>query len=289
MRPRPSGTVAQRIDLHVHTSASDGALAPAELVALAAGEGVEVLAITDHDTTAGLAEAEAAAADFGITLVPGIELNTDFEGGSADVLGYLFDRTDPDLQGLLAAIRNTRVTRARTMVERLRELGSSVTYDDVLAMAGNGAVGRPHVARALVSEGFVADVGEAFRLYIGQGGPAYAPRYKLLPVDACRAIRAAGGVPALAHPVPPNDPFSDPKRLRFFLPPLVAAGLGGLECYYSGYTVKVNRWLEALAWHFKLVPTGGSDYHGPWRPEKPLGGVLVPPDTVERLRSALAD
>ncbi len=278
--------MAHAVDLHTHTTASDGALTPSELVALAAAEGIEILAITDHDTTEGLAAAEAAAADLGLTLVPGVELNTDYDGGSADILGYFFDCASPELQTLLATIRAARVTRARAMVEKLRLLGSRVTYDDVLRYAGDGAVGRPHVARALVEEGFVADVGAAFRRYIGNGGPAYAPRYKLLPADACRAIRAAGGVPSLAHPVPPDDPYSDPKRLRTFLPPLVAAGLGGLECYYSGYTAKVNRWLEALAWHFKLVPTGGSDFHGPWRPDKPLGGVDVPRDTVDRLLAA---
>jgi 3',5'-nucleoside bisphosphate phosphatase len=274
------------IDLHTHTTASDGALAPVALVELAAELGVEVLAITDHDTTAGWDEAAEVAADHGIQLVPGIELNTDYDGGSADVLGYFFDPSDPDLQGLLTAIRDVRVNRARRMVEKLQAMGSVITYDDVLAYAGAGAVGRPHVAQALVAEGFVADVGEAFQRYIGNGGPAYAPRYKLGPADACRAIRAAGGVPSLAHPVPPNDPYSDPKRLRAFLPELVAAGLGGLECYYSGYTVKVNRWLEALAWYFKLVPTGGSDFHGAWRPDKPLAGVAVPADTVARLRAA---
>jgi hypothetical protein len=277
-----------RIDLHTHTTASDGSLAPAELVTAAIEVGITHLAITDHDTTQGLLAARPAAAEQGLTLVPGIELSTEYDGGTADILGYCFDPDDTTLQALLATIRDERATRATVMVQRLRALGSGITDADVLAIAGEGSIGRPHVAQALVAEGFVSTVGEAFHRYIGDGGPAHAARYKLAPEEACRVIRRAGGVPALAHPVPPGDPYSDPKRLRSFLPSLVAAGLGGLECYYSGYTAKVCRWLDALAWHFKLVPTGGSDYHGPWRPDRPLGGVDLPPDTVDRLLAEAA-
>ncbi|RIL08555.1 PHP domain-containing protein [bacterium] len=276
-----------RIDLHAHTTASDGSLAPRELVALAAAHGVTHLAVTDHDTTAGLAEAAAAAQDLGITLVPGIELSTEADGISTDILGYFVDPAAPALQAVLARIRTVRQTRVVTMVERLRELGAPITLDDVYAFAGaDTAIARPHVARALVAAGFVDDVPDAFRRYIGRHGPAYAERYKLTAPEACRLVRAAGGVPVVAHPTPPNDPLSDPKRLRTYLPPLVEAGLGGLECYYPGYPRKVNRWLEALAWHFRLVPTGGTDYHGAWRASPPPGGVDVPPDTVARLWAA---
>ncbi len=276
-----------RIDLHTHTTASDGSLAPRELVALAAAGGVTHLAVTDHDTTAGLAAAEAEARARGIAFVTGIELSSEADGIATDILGYFIDPAAPALQAVLARIRDVRQARAATMVARLRDLGAPITLDDVHAFAGpDTAVARPHVARALVAAGFVADVPEAFRRYIGRHGPAYAERYKLTPAEACGLIRAAGGVPVVAHPTPPGNPFSDPKHLRTYLPPLVEAGLGGLECHYPGYTRRVSRWLEALAWHFKLVPTGGTDYHGPWRASPAPGTVDVPPDTVARLAAA---
>lgn len=280
-----------RIDLHTHTSASDGVLAPADLVALAARQGVTHLAITDHDTTAGLPEASHAARAHGISLITGIELSTEHPSPAGteqtDILGYGFDPDHAALQALLVQIREARRERAARMVAGLRTLGAPIDMDAVLALAGDAdSIGRPHLARALAATGFVASIDEAFRRYIGRGGPAFVPRYKLAPEEACRIIRAAGGVPSVAHPVPPGNPLSDPKRLRHFLPPLVEAGLGGLECYYFRYTRRVNRWLAALAEHFGLVPTGGTDYHGPWRANPPPGGVEVPPETVERLRAA---
>ncbi|MFN2250743.1 MAG: PHP domain-containing protein [Anaerolineae bacterium] len=275
-----------RIDLHTHSTASDGALAPADLVAAAASAGVGVLALTDHDTTAGYEEAMRAGARYGVEIVPGVELGCGNGHEQTDILGYYFYPGDDDLQRLLTDIVTARESRAERMVERLRDLGATITSEQVAALAAGGSVGRPHVARALVDTGFVPDVPSAFREYIGPGRPAYADRYRLTPEEACRAVRAAGGVPVLAHPVPPADPWSDPKGLRSFLPPLVEAGLGGLECYYPGYSAKVVRWLEALAWHFGLVPTGGSDYHGPWREGMGIGCVDVPPDVPERLRAA---
>jgi 3',5'-nucleoside bisphosphate phosphatase len=281
-----------RIDLHTHTTASDGQLAPADLVAYARERGVGVLGITDHDTVGGIAEARTTGERLGVEVVAGVELNTDLDLAGpdgpdhADILGYLVDLADPAFARLLHDIRAARQTRARAMVDRLRALDATITYADVDALAAGGAVGRPHVARALVDSRFVPDIATAFRLYIGRGGPAYADRYRLGAADACRAVRAAGGVPVLAHPVPPANPWSDPLHLRTFLPPLVEAGLGGLECYYPGYTARVKRWLEALAWHFKLVPTGGSDFHGPWRNDREVGMVDLPADTLDRLRSA---
>ena len=278
------------IDLHTHTRVSDGELSPGALVSLAAEIGLTVLGITDHDTTEGIPEAVAVAGGLGVTVVPGVELNCDIEiagkSGHADILGYFIDIEDRKLRDLLETILAARDQRARTMVSRLQALGAAIDFEDVAALSGGGAVGRPHVAQALVASGFVPDVATAFHEYIGRDGPAYADRYRLAPVDACRVVRAAGGVPVLAHPVPPGDPWSDPKRLRHFLPPLVDAGLGGLECYYPGYTRRVNRWLGALSHHFGLVPSGGSDYHGAWRIENELGAVEVPPDTVDRLRQA---
>ncbi|MCB0216550.1 MAG: PHP domain-containing protein [Caldilineae bacterium] len=274
-----------RIDLHTHSRASDGSLRPSELVEAAAVQGVRQLGLTDHDTTDGLAEAAESAARQGIELVTGIELTTDDGERQADILGYFYDPEHAGLREILGRMREARVERAREMVDRLRRLGAELDYAAVAELAGSGVVTRPHVAHAMVASGFVLDVDEAFRRYIARGRPAFVDRYRLTPPAACELIRAAGGVPVLAHPVPNGNPYSDPLRLRSFLPGLVEAGLGGLECYYWRYTRRVNRWLEALAWHHRLVPSGGSDYHGPWRANR-LGAVEVPEGTVERLRAA---
>lgn len=274
------------IDLHAHTNASDGTLAPADLVALAARSGVTTLAITDHDTTDAIRPARAAAEAAGVALIPGIEMSTEDQRGDHDILGYFVDIDDPAYQSLLSTIREHRHARAIAIVDRLREAGAPIALDDVLGYADGGSIGRPHVAHALVAAGWAEDVGDAFRRYLARGRSAYAARYRLSPAEACAAIRAAGGVPVLAHPTPPGNPWSDPKRLRTMLGPLADDGLGGLECYYTGYTARVNRWLVVLAEHFGLVPTGGSDFHGPHRPHNVLGAVRVPDDTVERLRAA---
>ncbi len=275
------------VDLHAHTTASDGALDPAALVALAAERGLAALALTDHDTTAGYDEACAAGTTLGVEIIAAVEINTtDAQGGHTDILGYLLNVRDRPLQSLLSDIRDARIVRAQRMVSLLQALGARLDYEDVLRHAGTGAVGRPHVARALAEAGFVDSVGAAFQRYIGNDGPAYVDRFKITPAEACRVVRAAGGVPVVAHPVPPRDPFSDPKKLRSYLGPLVDAGLGGLECRYPGYRAGVVRWLESLASFFELVPTGGSDFHGPWRPENALGGVLVRYETITRLRDA---
>jgi predicted metal-dependent phosphoesterase TrpH len=258
-------------------------------MALAAQLGVAVVAITDHDTVDGLREGEIAASRESITLIPGIELNCDLEDCQADVLGYFVRPECPSLQGILSKIQDARVSRAREMVSRLQALGAPIEYHRVEDLAGSGVVTRPHVARVLVDVGFVPDVGAAFRKYIGHSGAAYVDRFRLSPREACQVIRRAGGVPTLAHPVPPAAPRSDPLHLRRFLPELVESGLGGLECHYPGYSAAVIRWLETLADHFGLVPTGGSDYHGSWRPHISLGCVDVPPEAVSRLEELAGD
>lgn len=286
---------ADRIDLHTHSTASDGELSPSDLVAAAVAAGVTVLALTDHDTLAGVPEAACAAEGSGIEIIPAVEIGCQTEdGGITDILGYFVDGADPGLQALFERIRRGRLERAREMVERLRRLGVAVTIDDVAAVAGAAPIGRPHVAQALAASGAVRDARDAFATLIGVGGPAYVPRLRLQPDEACAVIRAAGGVPSMAHPVPPpraakrTGAGRDPKRLRECLPGLVEAGLGGLECHYPGYGPSTVRWLTALADHHGLVPTGGSDFHGPCRPEQGLGCVDVPRESVERLRRSSA-
>lgn len=275
------------IDLHSHSTASDGSLTPTELVRAAAHAGVSHLGLTDHDSMDGLAEAQAAAAGLGLTVIPGVELSTEHDGLTSDILGYFPDPAHGGLAEHFAATRLEREGRAAGMVDHLQRLGADIDLARVQALAPGGLITRPHVAQALVETGFVLDRAEAFRRYIGQGRPAYVARVKLSPEDACALLRAAGGVPVLAHPVPPYRAFADPKGLLRLLPRLAAAGLGGLECHYPGYSARTIRWLEVLADANGLVPTGGSDHHGPWRPNNPLGGVrTVPADTVERLWAA---
>ncbi len=279
----PIAELPTRVDLHTHTTASDGDLTPSELLARASELGLYAVSITDHDTVSGLREGAVAAAEHGVELVPGIELNCEMVDGHADVLGYFIEPSSPRLVEVLARIRSARFERARGMVRALRRLGASIEYEDVLRLAGDGVVARPHVARALADSGFVPDVAAAFRDLIGRTGPAYVDRYRLSPQDGCRLIRDSGGVPSLAHPVPVGNPRLDPLSLRRFLPELVQSGLGGLECRYPGYSASVTRWLETLAEANGLIPTGGSDFHGDWRPQNPLGGVDVDYQTVKLL------
>jgi predicted metal-dependent phosphoesterase TrpH len=269
-----------RIELHCHTTASDGALAPAALVALAHAAEITTLAITDHDTVAGLPEARAAAGPLGITILPGCEFGCELADGEVHLLAYLFDDTDPVLTATLAGLRTARRERGRAMVARLNALGVPVTWERVQAIAGQGAVGRPHVAQALIEGGWVTDTDDAFARYIGWGGPAYVPRARISPPEVIRLVAAAGGVVSVAHPahIPDLEPF---------LATLVPHGLVGLETYYGDYPPATVAWLAGLAARFDLVPTGGSDYHG--RAIKDHGALGaradVPPDTVERLRA----
>jgi hypothetical protein len=278
-----------RADLHAHTTVSDGTLTPRELVKLAGRKGLAVLGITDHDTTDGVPEALEVGQELGIWIVPGLEINTDTENGHIDILGYFVNIRNRELQETLSRIRDARYYRAKRMVEKLRELGHPISFDRVLALSVEGTVGRPHVARALLEAGHVSTISEAFDLYIGRHGPAYADRYRMSPEEACALVRQAGGIPSLAHPVPTSDPFSNPKNLNQLLAALREAGLGAMECYYPGYTPDVSAWLLDLAERFDLVPTGGSDFHGAAKPGIELGMVDVPLECVERLREAISN
>ncbi len=273
-------------DLHAHTTVSDGTLRPRELVQLAAEKGLAAVGITDHDTTDGIEEARAAGAELGVWVVPGIELNTDTSDGHVDVLGYFIDVKNEVFQDMLARIRDARYYRAKKMVEKLRHLGRPISFERVLELSTEGAVGRPHVAQALLEAGHVSSIGEAFDLYIGRHGPAYAERFRMSPQEACELVRQAGGVPSLAHPVPVGDPFADPKELNGLLSALRGAGLGAMECYYPGYTPDVSEWLLGVAGQFDLIPTGGSDFHGATKPDIELGMVGVPLEHVKRLQNA---
>ena len=265
------------VDLHLHTTASDGAFSPKRIVQMALDAGLRAVAITDHDSTDGVEEAIAAAAGTGLAVIPGVEISSDLPQGEAHILGYFLDSHNPELVELLATLRKARWERAQRMVEKLGALGMPVSWDRVAAIANGGAVGRPHVARALMEAGHVSSVQDAFALYIGREGPAYVDRYKLTPVEVTQAVVRWGGLPVLAHP-------SFVMDLTGLLSHLVPAGLVGLEVYYTGYPPEVTANLLRLARSNGLVGTGGSDFHGrSVVAGAVLGSVGVPYSVVEEL------
>ncbi len=268
------------IDLHTHSTASDGIYSPTELLQRAKDSGLRVLALTDHDSTGGLDEAAQAARKLDIDFIPGIEINTDVSGGEVHVLGYFPEYQRPAFQAVLQVLRDARERRGQRMVELLNEHGINIAWERVRQIA-QGAVGRPHVAKALLEAGYVQTIGEAFDKYIGKGCYAYVPRYKLTPEDAVGLITSANGLPVIAHPA--DLPGID--ELRNWLPGLCEAGMVGLETYYGPYTPEQEQTLRALADEYDLIPTGGSDFHGPGIHPTPLGGRPVPYETVERLKA----
>ena len=273
--PRPA------IDLHTHSTYSDGLLAPAELVREAAARGVRVLALTDHDTVAGIPEARAAGERFGVEIIPGVELSAAFEsGGEVHLLGYAFDVADTTLLERLAGYARARAERMERMVARLNEIGVPIDPRRVRQLAGHGTVGRPHLARALIEAGYARDLPDAFDRYIGAGKPAYVPRPRVDPAEAIALVRAAGGVPVLAHPYSVGD-------VERALDCLVPAGLAGMEVDYGEYASEDREALRRIAARRGLIATGGSDYHGPdARPGRELGATAVPPAAAAALRAA---
>jgi 3',5'-nucleoside bisphosphate phosphatase len=268
-----------RADLHSHSTASDGTCPPAEVMRQARAAGLDVIALTDHDTVAGH-DAARAALPRGLTLVPGMELSCRMDGHSVHLLSYLFDPADPELAAETARIRASRVRRAQEMVERLAELGAPVTWEQVSALAGDGVVGRPHIARALAEAGVIDSPDQAFGPdWIGPGGRAYVSRYALDPARAIALVRAAGGVTVLAHP-----------RARGWLMPddviagLADAGLSGIEVWHPDQDHDQRMQLQALAARLDLLASGGSDDHGELTGYR-IGSDTIAPDAYERLIS----
>ncbi|OLT30451.1 phosphatase [Actinomadura sp. CNU-125] len=273
-----------RIDLHVHSDASDGTRPPAEVMRRARGNGVDVVALTDHDTTAGW-DAAAAALPDGLTLVPGVELSCVHDGRSLHMLGYLFDPAEPVLAAELARIRDDRVIRARTMVARLRELGVDVTWERVRELARGEAVGRPHIAQAMLEAGAVASHDEAFTAdWIAEGGRAHAGRYALDPERAVALVRAAGGACVLAHPRARRAGYVFPDEL---IERLAAAGLAGLEADHPNQAPDDRAHLRDLAAALGLVVTGSSDDHGAPTGDR-IGAETTDPAAYEALLAAAA-
>ncbi|GAB3207789.1 PHP domain-containing protein [Marinactinospora thermotolerans] len=273
-----------RIDLHSHSSVSDGTDAPAEVIEYAVAAGLDVLALTDHDTVAGIPDA-AGNLPPGFTLVPGMELSCAHQGSSVHLLAYLFDARHPGLAAELVRIRDDRVSRARGMVELLREAGVGVTWERVREIAGDidgdDVVGRPHIARAIVEAGAADSVQDAFDRWIGSGGPAYVARYALDPVRAVRLVREAGGVCALAHPARGEGALTGavPDDL---VERMAAAGLGAIEADHPSHDEAERARWRARAAELGLVVTGSSDDHGDLTGHR-LGRCTTDPDAYAEL------
>ncbi len=273
---------ANRIDLHSHTTASDGALSPSELVQKAHSVGITVLAITDHDTVEGLDEARSEAEKLGIRIVPGVEFGIEVGGTEVHMLGYLFDDKDPVLLEKLGELQNGRLNRGKKMVDKLRALGINITWSQVAEIAGDGSIGRPHVAQALIEGGYASTIDEAFKKYISRGRPAFVERAHLTLEECIDLVHQAGGVAVLAHPTFVKD-------VERVLPRLVEAGLDGIETYYGRYTEETIASIKKLAKKHNLVTTGGSDFHGlDALSHAELGSVNVPVECLEKLELRVA-
>ncbi|MYX35500.1 MULTISPECIES: PHP domain-containing protein [unclassified Streptomyces] len=275
-----------RIDLHAHSTASDGTDTPAELVRAAGAAGLDVVALTDHDTVGGYAEAEKALAELRAAgaaapvLVTGAELSCRIDGVSLHMLAYLFDPQEPELHRERELVRDDRLPRAQAMVARLREHGVPVTWDRVAQIAGDGAVGRPHIAQALIEAGLVDSIAEAFTPeWIGPGGRAYAEKHELDPFEAVRLVRNAGGVTVFAHPAAVKRGTCVPESV---IHELAAAGLDGIEVDHMDHDEPTRARLRSLAAELGLLATGSSDYHGTRKTVR-LGEYTTDPEVYREI------
>jgi predicted metal-dependent phosphoesterase TrpH len=276
-----------RIDLHLHTTHSDGSLSPAEVLQLAHKAGVTALAITDHDIVSGIPEALAAGAELGIDIIPGVEISSRIGDSELHILGYCLRWQDPVLNQRLAALRDSRHSRNPQIIAQLRSLGLDVTYEEVRALAGTDSVGRPHIARLLMDKQYASSAKDAFDRFLAEGRPAYVARELPVPADAIAWIRAAGGVAVLAHPTWAKVSGEGLSRL---LISLKTEGLGGIEVHYSTHTKRQTREYLDLAKRLDLLVTGGSDFHGITKPDIEVGigrgDLKVPQRLLDPLKEA---
>lgn len=278
-----------RIDLHLHTTHSDGSYSTREVMTFAKQAGVTALSITDHDIVEGVPEALAIGAELGIEAIPGVEISSRQGDSELHILGYFLNWTDPILAQRLTSLRDSRHTRNPKIVQRLNELGIDISYDEVRALAGTESVGRPHIARVLMEKKFVNSAKEAFDTYLANGRPAFIDRELPEPVEAVRWILEAGGVPVLAHPTWVR---TSAEGLRTLLRELKEAGLGGIEVHYSTHSPSQTTEYLDLAKQCDLLVTGGSDFHGVTKPDIEVGigrGQLkVSEKLLDPLRKAAA-
>ncbi len=276
------------VDLHLHTTYSDGRMKPKELVRLCKQRGLKTISVTDHDTTFGLGESLKASRAVGIEFIPGIELGTDLEGEEIHVLGYFINEDDLRFQTRLREIREDRLVRAKRIVKKLSDYGIIVSWERVLKVAAGGSVGRPHIAYALVELGYVNTPKEAFESFIGDAGPGFVPRALMSPVEAVELLTNNGALPVLAHPSmsKAKSGRKDINGLEDLIPGLKKAGLIGMEVYYGDYSTDQKRNLNCISQKFGLIPCGGSDYHAAGNPGETEPGDTGPTlDSVEELKS----
>jgi predicted metal-dependent phosphoesterase TrpH len=281
---------ADVIDLHTHTTHSDGSATPAELVRAAATNGARAIAITDHDTVSGLAEGRAEAGRAGIELVSGIEISAEYAPGTMHILGYCIDDTSAPLLAKLQKLKQARERRNPEIARRLQDLGCEITYQEVAGVAGNEVVGRPHFARILLEKGYVASIQEAFDRFLAKGEAAYVEKERLSPADAVGTIHRAGGAAVLAHPYQLKlRSMPDFERL---LDQMVVFGLDGIEALYSRHSAEQQTVYSEIATRQGLLITGGSDYHGRYKPDiavvRGLGGLRVPYALLEAIKERAA-
>lgn len=256
------------IDLHMHSTFSDGSLTPSELVAMAVSRNLAAIALTDHDTTGGVPELLEAGQRAGLRVIPGVEISVDFQPGTMHVLGYFLQAGNGPLEDALSLIREGRTDRNGQILAKLRKFGVDLTMEEVSSYAGEDVVARPHIAQAMVAKGYVKNNQEAFDRYLAKGKPGYCDRYRLEPEQGISLIRGAGGVPVLAHP---STVEKKPAELRALVEQLKAAGLQGIEASYSEHSPEQERRYQQLARSLDLVPTGGSDFHGANNPQIRMG------------------
>ncbi len=276
------------IDLHTHSHFSDGTKSPAELVYLASISGVTALALTDHDTMAGVAEAMAVADEYDVEVVPGVELSVVHEEHVLHILGYYVDPLQKDMAEALAVLQKARDRRNEKIIVKLQDLGVDATLEELQSISGVGQTGRPHIARLLMDHGVVRSMPEAFDKYLAKGCRAYVGRFAYSAREAIAFIRAAGGLAVLAHPIQVDKTLS---VLNSLLPLLKTYGLNGIETYYPSQKKKMQKRIRKFAEKSDLFLTGGSDYHGDIRPGTRLAGghnVYVPPELLEKMKERLA-
>ncbi len=276
------------IDLHVHTTASDGDVSPAGCVDEAKRLGLAAIAITDHDTTAGNAEALARGAEVGVEVVPGVEISIEYPPLTAHLLGYYPEPDSPELEAILNGLREHRGERNPRILKRLAELGCPIDRDELLAEAGGGVVGRPHIAAVMVRKGYARSLQDAFDRYLAKGAAAYVDRVRPSPEAAIRALLAARAVPVLAHPEAMGA--RSEREVEELVARLAHAGLRGLEAYYHGYSAGQVSACLTLARRYGLLVTGGTDYHGAKKPDIRLGrgpeGMHMPYRLLAELKRA---
>lgn len=270
--------MSAKVDLHLHTLSSDGRLTPSQLIDLVAKNGLKIVSITDHDSTEGLAEAYHSAKSYpDLTIIPGIELSTDIPGDEIHMLGYFMNYEDPSFQKTLSRFREGRLERGRLMVEKLATLGIHIEWERVQQIAGDGSVGRPHIALAMVEKGYFKEPKGPFAEYLGRNGKAYVERSKMTPAEGVEILTKVGGVAVLAHPASLSD-------LDYKVTELKEAGLKGIEVYYAMYSADTIKYLSSIAQKHDLIPCGGSDYHCLGNSGEALPGTLGPPiETMNRL------